>query len=62
MWGSQNLESKIQTAGILCSMCLPGAIKLTFAVDSLPANTSIGVTGVTVTEVVVQKGKPEAFS
>ncbi len=41
---------------------LPGEIKLTFEVASLPSNRPIGVTGVTVTDVVTQKGNPEALS
>ena len=31
---------------------------MTFEVESLPANKPIGVTGVTVTDVVTQKGNP----
>ncbi len=41
---------------------LPGEIKLTSAVESLPSNRPIGVTGVTVTDVDIQKGNPEALS
>ncbi len=40
---------------------LPGEIKLTSEVLSLPANSPIGVIGVTVTDVDVQKGNPEAL-
>ena len=35
---------------------------MTSAVESLPANSPIGVIGVTVTFVVVQKGNTEAIS
>ncbi len=35
---------------------IPGEIKMTSAVDPLPANSLIGVTGITVTDVVAQKG------
>ncbi len=41
---------------------LPGEIKLTSVVDSLPANRPIGVTGVTVTDVFTQKGNPLSTS
>ncbi len=41
---------------------LPGAIKLTSEVDPLPANSPIGVTGVTVTDVFTQKGNPLSIS
>ncbi len=41
---------------------IPGEIKPTSKVESLPANSLIGVTGVTVMDVVVQKGNPEALS
>ncbi len=41
---------------------LPGEIKITLEVESLPANRPIGVTGVTVTDVVIQKGNPEALN
>ncbi len=41
---------------------LPGEIKITLEVASLPANRPIGVIGVTVTDVDIQKGNPEALS
>ncbi len=41
---------------------LPGEIKLTSAVESLSANSPIGVTGVTVTDVVKQNGNSESIS
>ncbi len=41
---------------------IPGEIKLTPAVECLPLNRPIGVTGATVTNVVMQKGNPEALN
>ncbi len=53
IWIMQNSTQKV---------ILPGEIKLTFEVLSLPANRPIGVTGVTVTDVDIQKGNPEALN